>query len=211
MKNVWMNKSKMNISHIGGSILSNRLLFLAATWLILSTLLHSQETDAKKRQVVNANDSTAITLSIEIPRIKVSEYHCPYLSVWVEDDASQLVNHIAVWYQQDENEEGHGEKWLPDLRQWWRRGGRDLKMPVDGISGATRPVGKHDIQVPIEQLKHLKPGSHTLVVEASREVGGREVVKLPFTWPAQQPERIQQSGESELGEVIMRINPISKP
>ena len=35
------------------------------------------------------------------------------------------------------------------------------------------------------ELAKLAPGNYTLVVEAAREVGGRELLKIPFTWPAQ--------------------------
>lgn len=148
-----------------------------------------------------------IVIEVEIPRIPVREYHRPYVSVWIEDSQRKLVQHLAVWYQQDKNEEGHGEKWLPDLRQWWRRGGRELGMPIDGISGATRAIGKHKIRVSAEQLATIEPGSYSLVVEAAREVGGRELVRLPFTWPVSQPKQTKISGKSELGAVTINISP----
>lgn len=77
--------------------------------------------------------------------------------------------------------EGHGTKWLPDLRQWWRKSGRSLQVPVDGVTGPTRPVGKHEVSFAASQpqLKDLAPGEYTPVVEAAREVGGRELVKIP--------------------------------
>ena len=48
---------------------------------------------------------------------------------------------LAVWYDvrtKTNNPEGEGTKWLKDMRQWWRRGGRDLSVPIDGVTSATR-------------------------------------------------------------------------
>ena len=179
---------------------------LAILGCLATSYLHSQE-QVRSSSVVNSAQDVALEVTLEIPRLNVSEYHRPYIAVWVEDDSNKLVQHLAVWFQQDTNEEGHGAKWLPDLRQWWRRGGRDLKMPVDGISGATRTVGKHSIKVAAKQLQSLRPGNYTLVVEASREVGGREVVKLPLEWPALKISESHASGETELGEVTSKVFP----
>src|SRR5690606_31859231 len=103
--------------------------------------------------------------------------------------------------------EGHGTKWLPDLRQWWRKSGRNLDLPVDGVTGPTRPVGKHVIKVDAAspRLAKLQAGQYTLVVEAVREVGGRELLKIPFTWPATGTQAGKAQGSSELGAVSLSI------
>ena len=80
-----------------------------------------------------------LSLSVEIPQLPVAEYHRPYVAIWIEGADQNIAANLAVWYQV----RGDHTKWLPDLRQWWRRGGRDLKVPVDGLTGATRPVGQH--------------------------------------------------------------------
>ncbi len=41
--------------------------------------------------------------------------------------------------------DNEGTKWLKDMRQWWRKSGRELQMPVDGLSGATRAPGEHQL------------------------------------------------------------------
>ncbi|MBP8742173.1 MAG: DUF2271 domain-containing protein, partial [Pseudoxanthomonas sp.] len=46
-----------------------------------------------------------------------------------------------------------------------------------------------------------------LVVEAVREVGGRELVKIPFSWPAKAPQSGKAQGSSELGAVTLAIKP----
>ena len=116
---------------------------------------------------------------------------------------------LAAWYAQKDSKEGAGTKWLPDLRQWWRRGGRELSLPVDGVSGATRPAGQYQLKFVDGQapLGTLAPGDYTLVVEAAREVGGREVVRVPFTWPVSATQHLSAQGRSELGAVSLDLNP----
>src|SRR5690606_5718549 len=84
-------------------------------------------------------------LSVEIPRLRVTEYHNPYVAIWVEDEAGKVAANLDVWYDTDLRGEDP-IKWLPDLRTWWRRAGRTLKMPANGISGPTQPPGKHDLR-----------------------------------------------------------------
>lgn len=149
-----------------------------------------------------------LVVDVEIPRLQVAEYHRPYVALWLEEPDKRHVANLAVWYDL-KLKDNEGEKWLKDMREWWRRSGRSLQMPVDGVSGATRAVGTHqltfdDTKAP---LKDLPAGDYRLVVEAAREVGGRELLRLPFTWPPQNAEKQQAQGESELGSVIVQLNP----
>lgn len=59
-----------------------------------------------------------LRISVEIPQLKVAEYHRPYVAVWIEGADQKVAANLSVWYQQRSNSEGHGTKWLPDLRQW---------------------------------------------------------------------------------------------
>jgi hypothetical protein len=146
-----------------------------------------------------------LTLNLEIPNLPVAEYHRPYVAIWVEDGSQTIAANLALWYQV----RGDHTKWLPDLRQWWRRGGRDVKVPVDGLTGATRPAGQHILKfdAAADPLAKLKPGRYELVVEAVREVGGREAVRIPFEWPVKAAQRASAQGRSELGAVALTLNP----
>ena len=149
-----------------------------------------------------------LVVDVEIPRLQVAEYHRPYVALWLEEPDKRHVANLAVWYDL-KLKDNEGEKWLKDMREWWRRSGRSLQMPVDGVSGATRAVGTHqltfdDTKAP---LKDLPAGDYRLVVEAAREVGGRELLRLPFTWPPQNAEKQQAQGESELGTVTVQLTP----
>lgn len=169
--------------------------------------------------------AAALDLSIDVPRLKVAEYHRPYVAAWIEKPDNTVAANLTVWYQHNRAEErpkqgaggpGGGEsggldgtKWLKDLRQWWRRTGRNLTMPVDGVSGATRPEGKHTLQFAGDAapLKDLAPGRYRLVVEAAREVGGRELLKIEFVWPPAAEQHLSAQGKSELGAVALDLRP----
>lgn len=145
-----------------------------------------------------------VQLSIEIPRLKVAEYHRPYLAAWIEKPDNSVAANLTVWYdvKMDDKE---GEKWLKDIRQWWRKSGRSTKMPIDGVSGPTRPVGKNLVKLPKLDLPPLTEGKYTLVVEAAREVGGREMVRIPFKWDGSTPVQSSKSGKSELAEITLDL------
>ena len=154
-----------------------------------------------------ATNAAELNLNIEIPRSNAAEYHRPYVAVWVEGADQKAVANLSVWYQQRDTDEGHGTKWLPDLRQWWRRSGRSLSVPVDGVTGATRPVGSHALHFDdATALKDLAPGNYRLVVEAAREVGGRELLKVPFEWKGK-PSNGNAQGKTELGKVTLAAKP----
>lgn len=155
--------------------------------------------------------AAGLSVSVEVPRLNVAEYHRPYVAAWIERADQSVAGTLAVWYdtKTKNNPEGEGTKWLKDLRQWWRRTGRELSMPVDGVSGATRPAGKHQINAAegSVQLPKLAPGAYKLHVEAAREVGGREILSIPFQWPPTKAAQAQAAGSSELGEVRLELKP----
>ncbi|MGV3654741.1 MAG: DUF2271 domain-containing protein [Noviherbaspirillum sp.] len=149
-----------------------------------------------------------LTLKLDIPRLNVAEYHKPYVAVWIERPDRSVAANLAVWYDLKlKNREG--EKWLKDMRQWWRRSGRELEMPVDGVSGATRAPGEQQIRLTGAQspLAKLPAGDYILMVEAAREVGGRELVQVPFQWPPKAAATAKAQGEHELGAITLELKP----
>ncbi|GGY69779.1 hypothetical protein GCM10011613_12660 [Cellvibrio zantedeschiae] len=155
--------------------------------------------------------AAGLQISVEIPKLNVTEYHTPYTAVWLESTAEgdkKFTKTLAVWYA-DKKREGGGEKWLKDLRQWWRRDGRNLTFPVDGVSGATKLAGVHQLSFTqgAAPLGTLPKGDYVLFVEVAREGGGREVVRVPFTWPVEKPTSFKESGSAEVGAVTLDLNP----
>lgn len=145
-----------------------------------------------------------VAVTVEIPRLDVAEYHRPYVAAWIESADQSFVANLTVRYDV-KMRDNEGTKWLKDMRQWWRRSGRDLTMPVDGVSGPTLPVGENRLNFDMTKapLKGLKPGDYALVVEAAREVGGRELIRLPFSWPLQAGAVSETKGATELGRVAL--------
>ncbi len=150
-----------------------------------------------------------LDVSVELPKLDVAEYHRPYVAVWIEDATGKSAADLAVWYQTGNGKEGHGTKWLPDLRQWWRKSGRELQVPIDGVTGPTRPAGRQTLKFDAKNsaIGKLAPGNYTLLVETVREAGGRELLKVPFTWPAAAAQDGSAQGTSELGAVTLAIKP----
>ena len=158
--------------------------------------------------VATSASAADVTMSIEIPRLNVAEYHRPYVAIWLEKADQSFVGNLTVWYDY-KLKDGEGTKWLKDLRQWWRRSGRELEMPVDGLTGATRAPGTHQVTFPLDKapLSGLAAGDYQLVVEAAREVGGREILRIPFQWPPKAPATLNAPGKDELGAVTLSLNP----
>ena len=59
---------------------------------------------------------------------------------------------------------------------------------------------------PYPELKKLPAGNYTLVVEAAREVGGRELLRVPFEWKGK-PSTGSARGKTELGAVALAAKP----
>jgi hypothetical protein len=141
-----------------------------------------------------------LNVSFTIPRMSVAEYHAPYVAIWIEKPDGAAAETLSVWYKP------RHEKWLKDMRQWWRKSGREMSFPADGLTGPTQAPGPQKVTFSGAKgaLKDLKPGQYTLVVEAAREAGGHEAVRVPFVWgKAGKPATAK--GSAELGAVTVTV------
>jgi hypothetical protein len=174
------------------------------TTVVLGSALGSALSAALTTPAIFAAD---LNVKVDIPRLNVAEYHKPYAAFWIETPDQSFVRNLSVWYDIKKKNDG-GTKWLKDVRQWWRKSGRDLKMPVDGLSGATRAPGSHEMHFSTnDALNKLPAGNYVLVAEASREAGGREVVRVPFAWPPENAQTAQAKGDHELGAISLALKP----
>ncbi|KQM19445.1 DUF2271 domain-containing protein [Novosphingobium sp. Leaf2] len=144
-----------------------------------------------------ATPALAASVTVTIPQVKVAEYHRPYVAGWIEPAAGGDARTVFLWYDVKKRGNEPGTKWLADLRTWWRKGGRGLKLPADGLSGATRAPGTYTIPIP----SNLPKGQYVFKIEAARETGGRELVSVPFVVPAR---GASAAGHTELGAVTIR-------
>ena len=147
-----------------------------------------------------------LALKLEVPQLNVAEYHRPYIAAWLENADQKVVANLAVLYDVKKKDNA-GTKWVKDLRTWWRKAGRDVELPMDGVSGATRPAGVQTLNFAGARagLDKLPAGDYKLVIEAAREAGGRELVRVPFTWPAKGKLAASAAGKEELGAVAIAV------
>ena len=136
-----------------------------------------------------------LNLKVELPRIAVAEYHKPYVAVWLEKAADQsFAGNLAVWYDLKKRDNG-GAKWLKDMRSWWRKSGRDLQTPIDGVTAATRAPGEHVLalssakglaarRVFTHVVKNSAPQILTVLgLQFGFQLGGSVLVEAVFSWP----------------------------
>jgi hypothetical protein len=118
---------------------------------------------------------------------------------------------LAVLYDVKKKDNA-GTKWVKDLRTWWRKAGRDVELPMDGVSGATRTAGVQTLSFAGRPagLDKLPAGDYKLVIEAAREAGGRELVRVPFTWPSQGQAGRRVRGQGRAGRGVDH-GPIRRP
>jgi hypothetical protein len=104
--------------------------------------------------------AASLEVEVELPRFDVADYRRPYVAIWLERPDNSVAANLAVWYDAKmRNDEG--SKWLKDMRQWWRRTGRTLELPIDGVTSATRHPGQHTLKLTAGQapLGELRPAS----------------------------------------------------
>lgn len=156
--------------------------------------------------MAGAAHAGTLELTVEIPKLNVAEYHRPYVAIWIEDASGKVAANLSVWYDIKLKDQ-EGEKWLKDIRQWWRRTGRELNLPVDGVSSPTKPPGKNTVKFDTGSgpIAMLPAGEYKIIVEASREVGGKELVEIPFKWAPGAEATGSASGAKELGAVTLKL------
>jgi hypothetical protein len=147
-----------------------------------------------------------LSVKFELPQLNVAEYHKPYVAMWIEKADGAVASTLAVLYDVKKKDNA-GEKWVKDMRTWWRKAGREATLPIDGVSGATRAAGTHTLSFGPARtgIDKLPAGDYKLVIEAAREAGGRELVRVPFTLPAKGKVAASANGKEELGAVALNI------
>lgn len=147
-----------------------------------------------------------LSVKFDVPQLNVAEYHKPYVAIWIERADQSVASTLAVLYDVKKKDNA-GEKWVKDMRTWWRKAGREATLPIDGVSGATRAAGSHTMSFGPARtgIDKLPAGDYKLVIEAAREAGGRELVRVPFTLPAKGKVAASASGKEELGAVSIEI------
>ena len=147
-------------------------------------------------------------VSVEIPRLNVAEYHRPYVAVWLEKPDQTFVGNLAVWYDL-KLKDNEGTKWLKDMRQWWRKSGRELEMPVDGLSSATRAPGEHPITFALDKapVKDLAPANITWWSRPRAKSAAARLLRVPFQWPAKAADNPRSKASTSSAQVALDLKP----
>lgn len=94
--------------------------------------------------------------------------HSPYIAVWIEDAAGDLVQTVSLWYKSDES------KYLRDLRRWNSKDNRQALM-----TGATRLPGAFSVSWDGTNLdgRIVGDGDYFVCIEAVREDGPYQIIR----------------------------------
>ncbi len=140
-----------------------------------------------------------VTINVTVPTIHEEPYHRPYIAVWVETPAREGVVTLAVWHEQ--------EKWLKDLRQWWRKLGRENQTQYDAVTKATPKPSNYTIKWDGKSVSggKLKAGDYYVCMEAAREDGGRDFIKQKIQLGMQTTQTYVVDAKPEIGPIKIDI------
>lgn len=155
--------------------------------------------------------ANALQLELELPDFGAGSKR-PYVSIWLTA-AKQAGQPTHTWqathaWQAQLLLLGEQPRWYQELRSWWRQlPGRQDQPALDQWAGATRRAGQHQFHWDgrLADGRPLPAGDYQLWVEAAREGGGREQLKLALHWPLDSQSELALQGHSELGQVRLRL------
>lgn len=141
--------------------------------------------------------SRQLQLQLELPA-HASQAKRPYVSAWLSHNGQWQAQLLLL---------GEQPRWYNELRSWWRQIGQQSQQNYDQLAGATRKPGLHQFvwNARLADGRPLPAGDYILHLEAAREGGGREQLKLPLYWPLTHPLVVQ--GQHELGQVRIDARP----
>lgn len=131
----------------------------------------------------------------------------PYIAVWIEDAAGELVHTVSLWYEQGRR----GARWLDHLTRWWE--GDQFRISGGGadtaatISSATRDAGSYAV-VWDGNLNGVPapPTDYFVCIEAAREEGPYSLIREPLTLTGFLPAtRLPDSGELSSAQVRVDV------
>ncbi|NRA82418.1 MAG: DUF2271 domain-containing protein [Gammaproteobacteria bacterium] len=139
--------------------------------------------------------SPAVTLTVDfsLPKFDQQDYRKPYVAMWAETKGDS--KNLLLWHLIKRD----NDKWLVDIRRWWRKEGRYSDNQFDGITGATHMAGQHQVQLDIADLNDF-----TLMIEVVRQKGGRSLVRQKINLNDHQQYSIAPS--DEIGAITIKVN-----
>lgn len=105
----------------------------------------------------------------------------PYIAVWVETPAGEMVQTISLWLKLDK------DRYLDHLKRWYNAEATLLDAGgvnnLDAVAGASRPAGEYQVVWDGTDVNGdpVAQGDYVLCIEAAREHGPYELVSGPIT------------------------------
>ncbi|PCI58685.1 MAG: hypothetical protein COB34_04705 [Methylophilaceae bacterium] len=143
--------------------------------------------------------SETVTVNVTVPIINEEPYHRPYMAVWIETPERIGVKTLAVWHEK--------KKWLKDLRQWWRKLGRENSAHYDAVTKATPKPGDYQLEWNGKDTagNPLAAGYYFVCIEAAREDGGRDFIKQKIQLGMHTPQTYVLDAKPEIGPIRIHI------
>lgn len=133
-----------------------------------------------------------IEVSFELPSFETANYHKPYVAIWIESPERNET--LLLWHLNKRSK----DKWLVDIRRWWRKQGRYDETP-DGVTGATKGPGGYKKTFNIEGVTKFK-----FYIEVVREDGGRSLLKQVIDLNDSITE-YKLKADKEVGPILIKI------
>lgn len=128
----------------------------------------------------------------------------PYVAVWLEDTAGELVETVALWYEQGRR----GERWLDHLTRWYDSADQanDADSGATTISSATREPGSYTVAWDgLVAGTPVVAGDYVVCIEAAREDGPHSLICEPVSLTGSLAST-PLPDDSELSAVSIRID-----
>jgi thiamine biosynthesis lipoprotein ApbE len=149
-----------------------------------------------------------LKIELQINRPEAARYERPYVAVWIEDDKNFPVRTLALWVKTA----GSGPTWIPDLKRWFRGDLKRLLTDKTDLvvtrSSVTRPPGKHELvwDGTDNQKQPLPQGNYTVLIEAAREHGTYQIIRIPVTL-GDKPLEMAVDGNLEIKSARLEYRP----
>lgn len=102
----------------------------------------------------------------------------PYVAVWVESTAGELVANIAVWYNPPK-----GDRWINNLASWYTAVSSTSSDYLETTTGATQPAGSHSLEWDGTDAsgERASQGDYVVFVESAQEHGAHSLTSAPIS------------------------------